>query len=70
MEKKKVESVVVGLDALVDYIREKDDIIQHFNYLLNKKNEIIEKKEKHIQKLYEILKENGLYYVFDEEEDF
>ena len=67
MEKKKVESVVVGLDALVDYIREKDDIIQHFDYLIKKKNETLEKKEKQIQRLYEILKENGLYYDISEE---
>ena len=55
MENKKVETVVVGLDALVDYIREKDDIIQHFNYL-------IKEQEKKIKKLKKILKENGINY--------
>lgn len=67
MEKKKVESIVVGLDALVDYIREKDDIIQHFNYLIKKRDETIEQKNKTIEKLYKVIKKNGLYYEINEE---
>lgn len=55
MENKKVETVVVGLDALVDYIREKDDIIQHFDY-------VIKKKDEEILKLKQVIKENGIVY--------